>query len=382
MYQVPLPEKFQKIEREEALALIAELKGQLAERMVILGHHYQHDDIIGFADFTGDSLKLSQIAAEQRGKEFIVFCGVHFMAESADILTGPGQKVLLPDMTAGCPMADMAEIDQVEECWQVLEEKMVGAAKIVPVTYVNSAANIKAFCGEHGGMCCTSSNCEAIFESIWSADAEAVILFLPDQHLGRNTAFAMGHAIETMPVWNPFEAEGGIEPGQYERARVILWDGFCSVHQEFKLEQIVKARTEDPAVKVIVHPECCFEVAQNADYVGSTELIIKTVSAAEPRSSWVVGTEIHLVKRLANRLAGKNIKVSSLSDSPCMCETMYRIDLGHLAWLLEKLKGHCDNPEENPLPNQVKVDEETAGNARQALDRMLKITAAKNYGVR
>jgi quinolinate synthase len=376
MYQPPLPEKFTNLTSPQAVELIRSLKEQLAGRMVILGHHYQRDDIIQFADFTGDSLKLSQIAAEQKGAEFIVFCGVHFMAESADILSAEHQKILLPDLTAGCSMADMAEIDQVENCWEVLQQQLPHPQKLIPVTYVNSSAAIKAFCGKHNGLCCTSSNCPAIFEYLWQTDPQTVVLFLPDEHLGRNTAYRHGIDLADMALWDPYEPQGAVTPEQLSHNRIVLWKGFCSVHLEFTPEQIRQAREENPDVKVIVHPECSFEVAQLADYVGSTEYIINTIRAAQAPSDWVVGTEINLVNRLARQMEQMQVKVRSLSGCPCLCETMYRIDLPHLAWLLDNIYQHCQAPEKIPLVNQVSVDSASKKHARRALEKMLDITAA------
>ncbi len=376
MYQIPLPEKYETMDSDAAIRQIRTRKEQIGSTLVILGHHYQRDEIIQFADFTGDSLKLSQIAAQQKEAEYIVFCGVHFMAESADILTSAKQKVILPDLTAGCSMADMAEIDQVEECWHYLEKQISGPNQLIPVTYVNSSAAIKAFCGRRSGMCCTSSNCRAIFEAVWQANPQAKILFLPDEHLGRNTAYRMGIPLEQMALWDPFEPGGGIPAGSFSRKRVILWKGYCSVHQEFTVEQIQKARAAEPQVKVIVHPECCFEVAQAADFVGSTDTIIKTIRAAEPGSSWVVGTEINLVNRLAGEMAAKNVKVRSLSGTACLCETMYRINLPHLCWVLDQIAEHIENPAQVPLVNRIVVEETIKKDARLALQRMLDITAA------
>jgi len=360
----------------ESFDLIRLAKDKLTDRMVILGHHYQRDEIIQFADYSGDSLELSQIAARQKEVEYIVFCGVHFMAESADILTTDKQKVLLPDLTAGCSMADMAEIDQVEWCWQYLQEHVRAGRKIVPISYVNSSAAIKAFCGRNDGICCTSSNCRRIFESVWDEYPKAVILFLPDQHLGRNTAYEMGVKLNQMALWNPFEEGGGLGVDQIKASQMILWDGFCSVHQEFKAEHIDKARAEIPGLKVIVHPECCFEVAQRADDVGSTAYIIKAVRASERGSRWVVGTETNLVHRLAEEMAEKDVVVRSLSQCACQCETMYRIDPKHLAWLLDMLGKHVEEPEKVKLMNQITVPEEVKKYARVALQKMLEVTSA------
>ncbi|MCP4707653.1 MAG: quinolinate synthase NadA [Planctomycetes bacterium] len=377
MFQEPLPEKYLGLSEDEALELIGSCKRADSGRTVILGHHYQRDSIIEFADFAGDSLKLSQLAAEQKDAEFIVFCGVHFMAESADILAGEHQKVLLPQMDAGCSMADMADIGQVERCWDFLEGHLAMGKKLVPVTYVNSTAAIKAFCGDHGGMCCTSSNCRAVFSSIWGQDAEAVILFLPDQHLGRNTAYGMGKKLERMVMWDPTKPGGGMNPEQVSDAELFLWDGFCCVHQEFSVEQIEAARKADPGVKVIVHPECAFDVAQAADFLGSTQQIIQAISSSEAGSRWLVGTERNLVERLGRQMAEKDIEVGLLTSSRCICRTMNMIDPAHLAWLMDNLRRHCENPEAAPLVNQVKVDEATKHYARLALERMLAVTAAR-----
>jgi quinolinate synthase len=376
MYQAPLPEPYATLTSESAVGMIQQRKEQLAGRMVILGHHYQRDEIIQFADFTGDSLKLSQIAAQQADAEFIVFCGVHFMAESADILTSDEQKVLLPDMTAGCPMADMAEIDQVQQCWNTLQQKLPHPEKAIPITYVNSSAAIKAFCGAHGGLCCTSGNGREVLETLWQENPESILLFLPDQHLGRNTGYALERTLQAMPLWDPYQEQGGIPLEQLQQASMILWDGYCTVHMEFTPEQIQQVRAEEPDANVIVHPECKFDVVQQSDFVGSTETIIRIIQAAEPGTSWVVGTEINLVNRLAQQMADRNIKVRSLSRTACLCETMYRIDLPHLAWLLNTLWQHCQNPDRVPLANVVSVDEPIRTDARIALDKMLEITAS------
>jgi len=377
MFQEPLPEKYLGMSEAEALELIGSCKRAVSGRTVILGHHYQRDSIIQFADFAGDSLKLSQLAAEQKDTEFIVFCGVHFMAESADILADDHQKVLLPQMDAGCSMADMADIGQVERCWDYLAGHVGAGKKLVPVTYVNSTAAIKAFCGDHGGMCCTSSNCRAVFSDIWERDADAAILFLPDQHLGRNTAYGMGKKLEQMALWDPTKPEGGLTSEQAKNAELFLWNGFCCVHQEFSVAQIEAARRQDPGVKVIVHPECAFDVAQAADFLGSTQQIIQAVSSSEAGSRWLVGTERNLVERLTRQMAAKGIEVRLLTTSRCICRTMNMIDPAHLAWLMDNLRRHCENPGQTPLVNQVKVDEATKRYARLALDRMLAVTAAR-----
>lgn len=374
MYQMPLPSEVNRMSESEAAERIWEYKKLLGPRLVVLGHHYQRDDVIQFSDFRGDSLKLSQQAAEQREADYIVFCGVHFMAESADILTTDEQIVLLPDMTAGCSMADMADFDQVEEAWEVLENNLPDIDKVIPVTYVNSSAEIKAFTGKHKGICCTSSNCQAIFETVWQKNPEAIIFFLPDEHLGRNTAHAMDVPLNRMRLYDPFEIDGAITPEQFANAKIILWKGFCSVHGEFNVDQIEKIRSEDPAVNVIVHPECTFDVVQAADDSGSTSKIVKVIEAAEPGSNWAVGTEINLIKRLAEQVKDKNIRVRSLSGKACPCSTMYRIDLPHLTWIMQKVAQHSQDPS-TTLPNQIKVDLETRKWAKRALDRMMDISA-------
>jgi len=376
MFQPPLPAEYRSLPAEALVERIARVKARLADRLIILGHHYQRDEVIRFADFTGDSLKLARTAAAQRQAEFIVFCGVHFMAESADILAGPGQKVLLPDLSAGCSMADMAAPEQVEACWRTLQGMLRQPERLVPVTYVNSSATIKAFCGRHDGLCCTSGNARAVLESIWRRNPRAVLLFLPDQHLGRNTGYVLGRPLDAMPLWDPYQSDGGLSPERADRAALVLWDGFCSVHQEFTVEQIQRARAADPAVQVIVHPECRFEVVQEANHVGSTEGIIRALEAAPTGSRWAVGTEINLVQRLARRMAQRHVQVASLSNCPCLCETMYRIDLPHLAWLLESLERHCREPARTPLMNRVVVDEPTKQDARRALEKMLELTDA------
>ncbi|MFC1783330.1 quinolinate synthase NadA [Planctomycetota bacterium] len=375
MKQASLPDKYQQLSQDDALELIAQCKRELADRIVILGHHYQRDEIIQFADFTGDSLKLSQIAAQQKDAEFIIFCGVHFMAESADILAEDYQKVLLPHMDAGCGLAEMADIEQVKQCLLFLQKNLANPEKLIPVTYVNSTAAIKAFCGDLGGLCCTSSNCRAIFESLWEKDPETVILFLPDQHLGRNTAYKMGIELDRMALWNPHKTHGSNSPEQIKNARIILWNGFCCIHQEFSVQQIETARAQNPQVNVIVHPESAFDVAQAADAMGSTEQIIKTVSAAKLGSHWLVGTERNLVERLARKMAPQNIQVRLLTDSRCTCKTMNLIDPPHLAWLLDNLRLHCQNPDSIPVVNQVTVGDTTKHHAKIALDKMLDVTA-------
>lgn len=335
-------------------------KEALGDRLFVLGHHYQRDEVIQFADVTGDSFKLAQQAAARPEAEFVVFCGVHFMAESADILTGEAQKVVLPDLAAGCSMADMATFDQVEECWEALEDAGL-AGEVVPVTYMNSSADIKAFCGRNGGVVCTSSNARRALD--WAFEQGRKVLFLPDQHLGRNTAvLEMGMSLEDCVVWNPHRPDGGLTREQLDRARMILWKGHCSVHGRFTAESVDDVRARIPGVNVLVHPECRHEVVLKADHVGSTEHIIKTLQAAPAGSSWAVGTELNLVKRLAAMFPDKN--VSFLDRTVCYCSTMNRIDLPHLVWALESLVL-------GDVVNRITVDEDTAHWARVALDRML-----------
>jgi quinolinate synthase len=351
-------------------ARIAAAREKLGKQAVILGHHYQRDEVIRFADFTGDSYKLSKIAAETEAK-YLIFCGVHFMAESADVLAKPWQQVILPDLNAGCSMADMAEIGQVEDCWESLARlgvrgkgQGVEGQGIVPLTYMNSAADIKAFCGERGGLVCTSSNARGAFE--WAFARAEKILFLPDQHLGRNTAFAMGIPLNEMVVWDPYMLNGGVTPERLKAAKVILWKGHCSVHQRFLPEHVDRVRREEPGMQVVVHPECRWEVCQKADVLGSTEKIIETIERAPEGSSFAVGTEIHLVNRLAARFAPLGKRVITLDDSGCLCTTMYRISPAHLAWALENLVA-------GKVVNQIKVSDETKYWAKVALDRMLEV---------
>lgn len=339
---------------------IAAAREKLGKDVVILGHHYQRDEVVKFADFRGDSLKLSQQAAEADCK-YIVFCGVHFMAESADILRRDKQIVVLPDLSAGCSMADMADIGQVEACWAELGG-VLDTEKIIPVTYMNSTAAIKSFTGEHGGAACTSSNAAAVMK--WAFERGEKILFLPDEHLGRNTGYRMGIPLDEMVVWDPFEELGGNTAEELRKAKVILWKGYCSVHQRFTPEQIARVRREHPGIKVIVHPECRFDVAQAADQIGSTEGIIKVIEGAATGSAWAVGTEIHLVNRLGKEMKGK--KVISLDASVCVCTTMFRITPQHLLWSLENLAA-------GKIVNQISVDERTRHFAKLALDRMLSL---------
>ena len=359
----PLPENYLRLSDDEMDARIAAAKQTLGDRLVILGHHYQRDEVIKFADFTGDSLKLARAAASKGKAEFIVFCGVHFMAESADILCAPHQKVVLPDLAAGCSMADMAAGDQLDMCWRELKEMGVAVETVVPVTYINSSADIKAFCGEHGGIVCTSTNAAAIMAWAWQRGEKLVML--PDQHLGRNTAFKMGVPLDQMVVWDPNEVFGGLEPAQVKAAKLILWKGHCSVHTRFTVQQIEVFRKKYPGGKVIAHPECTFDVVQAADVSGSTEHIINTVRNSPSGSIWAVATEIHLVNRLKNDVEPDKTVVT-LDPFGCLCSTMFRVSPNHLLWTLEGLV-------EGTIHNQITVSEPQKSFARLALDRMLKV---------
>jgi len=361
MLQVALPQPIAAAPPQEVQDRIARAKKELGARLVVLGHHYQRDEVIVHADFTGDSFKLAQLAATRPQAEFIVFCGVHFMAESADILSAPHQKVILPDMNAGCTMADMAETDQVEECWE--QVAAVLGEDILPVTYMNSTAALKAMVGRNGGAVCTSSNARAVLD--WAFRRKPRVLFFPDQHLGRNTGFRMGIPLETMPVWDPYEERGGLSDQDLRDARLILWKGHCSVHNRFTPEMVDRRREQIDGVRVIVHPECRFEVAQKADAIGSTEGILKTVRESPAGSKWAVGTELNMVSRLAREVASDR-QVVSLDDCFCVCSTMARIDPPHLLWVLESLVA-------GEVVNQVKVPDGIARAARSALDRMLEI---------
>ncbi|CAL9288040.1 Quinolinate synthase A [Streptomyces sp. SudanB25_2051] len=337
-------------------------KEKLGDKVFVLGHHYQRDEVIQFADVTGDSFKLARDAAARPEAEYIVFCGVHFMAESADILTGDDQKVVLPDLAAGCSMADMATAEQVAECWDVLTE--AGIADVtVPVSYMNSSADIKAFTGRHGGTICTSSNARRALD--WAFEQGEKVLFLPDQHLGRNTAVRdMGMSLENCVVYNPHKPNGGLTAEELRGAKMILWRGHCSVHGRFSLDSVNEVRERIPGVNVLVHPECRHEVVAAADYVGSTEYIIKTLEAAPAGSKWAIGTELNLVRRLANRFADEGKEIVFLDRTVCFCSTMNRIDLPHLVWALESLA-------EGNLVNRIQVDAETEHFAKLALERML-----------
>ncbi|HUX27564.1 MAG TPA: quinolinate synthase NadA [Terracidiphilus sp.] len=348
-------------------ARIAEARAKLGSTTILLGHHYQRDEVIRFADFTGDSYKLSKAAADTEAK-YIIFCGVHFMAESADVLGTDGQQVILPDLNAGCSMADMAEISQVEACWEVLEGLGL-ADECIPLTYMNSTAAIKAFCGEHGGLVCTSSNARAAFE--WAFARGKRILFLPDQHLGRNTGHAMGVPPEQMAVWDPWGVQLGANYGGQTRenlaqSRILLWKGHCAVHQRFLPGHVDQVRAKYPGIQVIVHPECRWEVCQKADALGSTERLIALVEQAPAGSMFAIGTEIHLVNRLARRFAPEGKKIITLDDTGCLCTTMYRISPQHLCWALENLV-------EGRVVNRIQVRESVKHWAKVALDRMLEV---------
>jgi quinolinate synthase len=335
---------------------------QLGTTTVILGHHYQRDEVVRFADYTGDSYKLSRIAAETEAK-YIVFCGVHFMAESADVLGRGDQQVILPDLNAGCSMADMAEISQVEDCWDTLTRHGL-AADTIPITYINSTAAIKAFCGENGGLVCTSSNCRAAME--WAFSRGKRVLFLPDQHLGRNTGFAMGIPLEEMAVWDPWVLQGGQTSKNLTVSKLVLWKGHCAVHQRFLPGHVDQVRAKYPGIQVIVHPECRWEVCQKADALGSTEHLISIVENAPAGSMVAIGTEIHLVNRLARRFAPEGKKIITLDDTGCLCTTMFRITPQHLAWALENLA-------QGNVVNRIQVRGDVKQWAKVALDRMLEL---------
>ena len=336
-------------------------KKELAGKVLILCHHYQQEDVFRFADLTGDSLKLARQAAEAGNMPFIIFCGVHFMAESADILTGDDQAVLLPDVQAGCPMADMATIGEVEQAWQELAE-VCDVSRVIPVTYVNSSANIKAFVGNRGGAVCTSSNAERVLT--WALSKGDKVFFLPDEHLGRNSSKALGIADDAIIRWQRGEQLGGKSAAQVQKARSILWDGYCHVHQEFAADQIAAWRAKVPGIKIIVHPESPYEVVHRADMYGSTERIIAAVQESAPGAAWAIGTEVNLVQRLKVQHPDKSIHL--LADTPCLCNTMSRITPANLLWVLDNLAG-------GKVVNQVTVDSETAHGAKLALDRMLEI---------
>jgi quinolinate synthase len=358
----PLPDAYLGLSDEEMDRRIAAARATLGHRLVILGHHYQRDEVIKFADYTGDSLRLARQVSQHPDAEFIVFCGVHFMAESADVLSAAHQQVILPDLAAGCSMADMADPDQLDLCWSDLTQMGIGG--VIPVTYINSAASIKAFCGEHGGVVCTSSNAAATLKWAWERGER--ILFMPDQHLGRNTAYKLGVPLDQMVVWDPNEIWGGLEPDAVKRARMILWKGHCSVHERFTVRQIENIRAQHPGVRVIVHPEVPWDVVQAADDSGSTEYIIKTVSDSPAGSIWAVGTEVHLVNRLARQMQPDKT-VLSLDQFGCLCSTMFRVSPNHLLWILEGLV-------DGQVHNRIVVPDDRKQWTKVALDRMLSIT--------
>src|SRR3954464_2083945 len=370
--QGELPEEYRTASAAELGDRIRAAKAALGDRVAVMGHFYQRDEVVQYADFVGDSFQLANAAKARPEAEAIVFCGVHFMAETADIVSRPEQRVILPHLAAGCAMADMADLDSVEECWEQLEElygtepDADGRVPVIPVTYMNSSAALKAFCGEHGGIVCTSSNASTVLE--WAFERGQRVLFFPDQHLGRNTAKAMGVPLEQMPMWNPRKAFGGNDITTLTDAQVILWHGFCSVHKRFTVGQIEQARAQYPAVRVIVHPECPMAVVDAADECGSTDYIVKAIQAAPAGSTFAIGTEINLVQRLAAEYPQHTI--FCLDSVVCPCSTMYRIHPGYLAWVLEALVA-------GERLNVIEVPDEVAGDARVALERML---AAKPKG--
>jgi quinolinate synthase len=381
-WQQPLPEIYNELTDGELRLRIASAKEALGSRLAVLGHHYQQDAVVEFADYTGDSFELSRFAAAQKGIEYVVFCGVHFMAESADILTDEQVRVILPDLGAGCSMADMASLDQTLDAWAQLQETCPDQT-IVPITYMNSSAAIKSFVGEHGGAVCTSSNCRNVLEWALKGGASAgvptsvgmsprtktKILFFPDQHLGRNTAFAMGYPLDKMVVWDPTQDLGGNSERALRDADFVLWKGHCSVHALFRPEHVDQVRRDHPNMKVIVHPECKFDVVQKADMAGSTAYIVKQVEAAPAGTEWAIGTEVHLVNRLKQQHPDQKIVV--LSDCQCLCTTMFRIDLPHLCWVLENLV-------EGNVVNEIRVDPKTRKWATVSLERMLAIKGTGN----
>jgi quinolinate synthase len=359
-WQQDIPREYLALSPRELEQRIRSARSYLGKRLVILGHHYQRDEVIQYADFTGDSFKLARHAANQKDAEYVLFCGVHFMAESADILTKPEVRVMLPNMAAGCSMADMADPDDVYAAWDEITSTLGNSAKVVPITYMNSAASLKAFVGEREGIVCTSSNAPKTFD--YAFERGDKILFFPDQHLGRNTGYAMGIPLEEMALWNWRLPNGGVSEAALRRAKVILWQGHCSTHQRFSVQQIEKARQEYPGINVIVHPECRWEVVQAADDSGSTEKIIRVVSEAPSGSAWAVGTEINLVNRLTKQNPDKTI--FSLDPVVCPCSTMYRIHPAYVAWVLEGLT-------QGYVINEIRVDDETRKWSLVALERML-----------
>ncbi len=385
LWQPPLPEKYVKMTEAELAQAIRVRRKEFGHRVVLLGHHYQQDDVIQHADFTGDSFKLSQLAAQrvrEYASQYVIFLGVHFMAESADILTPENVTVILPDLSAGCSMADMAQYDDVIEAWDQIHRSLQSrgrVGRVIPITYMNSTAALKSFVGENGGAVCTSSNARQVLEWAFAGgiepgrpDEPIRVMFFPDQHLGRNTAAAMGYDIhDDMCLWDPKHplGLGGVSEDDIERSAVILWKGHCSVHKLFRPEHVDQAKAADPDTTVIVHPECVYEVVQKADLSGSTEKILKTIQNAPPGSRWAVGTEVHMVSRLSREAAHRGVQVRILSDCQCLCTTMYRIDQPHLLWVL-------DNLAQGQVVNQVKVDAQTRRWSLVALQRMLDITAA------
>ncbi len=357
-------DQFDGLPDEDCDARIEAAKKTLGRRLVILGHHYQRDEVFRHAHYSGDSLKLSRLAAASSA-DFIVFCGVHFMAEVADILSRPEQIAILPDLSAGCSMADMANLAAVERAWKELGQVLDPDSHVTPITYINSAADLKAFCGRHGGLVCTSTNAGAVME--WAWQRRGKVLFFPDQHLGRNTAYRMGIPLADMAVWDYAKPMGGLSQQEIEKAKVILWKGFCSVHQMFRPEHIDAFRKQHPQGKVISHPECSFEVCEKSDFVGSTEFIIKTVEASEPGSHWLVGTELNLVNRLHEKISRDGKIAQFMSPTVCMCSTMFRIDAQHLLWTLENLV-------QGKVVNRITVPPLEAQQARVALQRMLDVS--------
>lgn len=357
-------DRYNILANEDAEERILKARARLGKRAVLLCHHYQRADVYRHADITGDSLKLSRLAS-QADAEFIVFCGVHFMAEVADILSRPEQISILPDLAAGCSMADMASLAKVERCWREIGEVLNADERVTPVTYINSAADLKSFCGEHGGIVCTSSNATKILE--WSFARREKVLFFPDQHLGRWSGYKMGIPQDEMLVWDPDLESGGLTAEQIRNARILLWKGHCSVHQMFQPAHILRFRNQHPDGLVIAHPECSFEVCKQSDYVGSTETILKTVKEAAPNTRWLVGTELNLVERLAEEVKAEGKIVQFMSSTVCMCSTMQRIDPQHLAWCLENLA-------EGTVVNRISVPAHEASLAKVALERMLAVS--------
>ena len=393
LWQPSLPERYTRAPSEELAPAIEARRAELGDKLIILGHHYQVDEVIRHADFTGDSLKLSRLAAEEverRGAEHIIFCGVHFMAESADLLAPEGTNVILPDLSAGCSMADMADYEDAVDAWEQIHESLAASGwegRIVPITYVNSSAAIKAFVGSRGGVCCTSGNAARVFEWAMAGGTrpaepgeDVKLLFLPDQHLGRNTAAAHGVDVSRhAPLYDPKRARrgdelGGMTEDELRDARVILWAGHCSVHKLFRPEHCDAIRASEPGTKILVHPECCKEVVDRADLVGSTEFIIGALEDAEPGSTWAVGTEFHLVHRLARAAAERGVNVRVLSECQCLCTTMYRIDEPHLLWVLDNLAA-------GKVVNRISVHADARGPALEALDRMLGLASPVGGGV-